>query len=54
MSLSYAFQYNQATQDGFNCQDHPLMVHPLREKAEFKRLVADHEYKYTALKIQKV
>ena len=25
----------------------------LREKAEFKRLVADLEYKYTALKIQK-
>jgi serine/threonine protein kinase/Flp pilus assembly protein TadD len=29
-------------------------LQPLREKAEFKRLVADLEYKYTALKIQKV
>ena len=28
-------------------------LEPLREKAEFKRLVADLEYKYTALKIQK-
>jgi hypothetical protein len=30
----------------------PHLEH-LREKAEFKRLVADLEYKYTALKIQK-
>jgi len=29
-------------------------LEPVREKAEFKRLVADLEYKYTALKIQKV
>jgi tetratricopeptide (TPR) repeat protein len=28
-------------------------LEPLREKAEFKRLVADLEYKYTALKIKK-
>ena len=28
-------------------------LEPLREKAEFKRLVADLEYKYTALKIRK-
>jgi tetratricopeptide (TPR) repeat protein len=28
-------------------------LEPLREKVEFKRLVADLEYKYTALKIQK-
>ena len=28
-------------------------LEPLREKAEFKRLVADLEYKYSALKIQK-